>query len=170
MFLVAVCTITGVKARGSWPEDRLQTGEIGCSEDEAVSGRDVDEIEVDPGPRHLASQVGEHARPVFDVDDDHLALAADGELRERQGVPGGSGVRHEDVQLDVVVVSETRRRREVDACVADSGGDTSESAGLVLDLDDQVERNRTPSTSPTAMGRAGIEPATLGLRVPCSTS
>jgi hypothetical protein len=151
-------------------EDGLQAGEIGSSEDEAVLGRDVDEVEVDARSCHLASQVGEHARPVFDLDDDHLSLAADSELRERQGVPGGFGVRHQDVQLDIVGGAETRRRRKVDTGVADRSGDARESAGLVLDLDDQVERNRTPSTSLTAMGRAGIEPATLGLRVPCSTS
>jgi hypothetical protein len=85
-------------------------------------------------------------------------------------VLGSFGVRDEDVQLDVVGGPETGRRCKVDACIADGGRDARERTGLVLDLDDQVERNRTPSTSLTAMGRAGIEPATLGLRVPCSTS
>jgi hypothetical protein len=85
-------------------------------------------------------------------------------------VLGSFGVRDEDVQLDIVGGPETGRRRKVDACIADGGRDARERTRLVLDLDDQVERNRTPSTSLTAMGRAGIEPATLGLRVPCSTS
>jgi hypothetical protein len=125
-------------------ENGLQPGEIAGSEDEAVSGRDVDEVEVDAGLRHLSSQVGEHSRPVFDVHDDHFALSTDGEVRDRQSVLGSFGVRDEDVQLDVVRGSQTRRRREIDACVADRRGDTGEGTGLVLDLDDQVERNRTP--------------------------
>jgi hypothetical protein len=54
-------------------------------------------------------------------------------------------MRNKNVQLDVVVVSQTRRRRKVDPGIADCGGDPSESAGLVLDLDYQVERNRTGS-------------------------
>jgi hypothetical protein len=59
-------------------------------------------------------------------------------------VLGSFRVRHEDVQLDVVGGPETGCRRKVDACIADGGCNASESAGLVLDLDDQVERNRTP--------------------------
>jgi hypothetical protein len=59
------------------------------------------------------------------------------------------------VQLDVVGRPQTRRRREIDACVADGGRDVGESAGLVLDLDDQVERNRACSfTSATVTATA----------------
>jgi hypothetical protein len=63
------------------------------------------------------------------------------------------GVRHEDVQLDVVGGAQARRGRKVDARVADGGSDTRESAGLVLDLDDQVERNRTCSFTSPAVPR-----------------
>ena len=140
---------------GVLPENRLQAGEVGGSEDEAVARRDVDEVQVDAGFRHLARQVGEHPGPVFDVDDDDLALPADGEVRDRQCVLHGLGVRHQDVQLDVVGGPQTRRRREIDACVADGGRDVGESAGLVLDLDDQVERNRACSfTSATVTATA----------------
>jgi hypothetical protein len=141
----------GRRAKLGLLEDGLQAGQIRGSEDEAVSGRDVDEIEVDAGPRHLASEIGEDARTIFDVDDDHLALATDGEVRQGQRVLGSLGMRNEDVQLDVVVASQAGRRREVDARVADRRGDPGERAGLVLDLDDQVEWNRTCSPESVSM-------------------
>jgi len=125
-------------------ENSFQAIEIGGSEDEAVLGRDINEVEVDAGSSHPSSQVGEHARPVVDVDDDHLTLLADRELRKRQRVPGSFGMRHQDVQLDVVRGAETCRRRKIDARVADGGRNARESTRLVLDLDDQIERNRTP--------------------------
>src|SRR5215475_1197114 len=53
-----------------------EAGEVGRAEDEPVPRRDVHEVEIDSGPRDLAGQVGENARSVLDLDDDHLALAA----------------------------------------------------------------------------------------------
>jgi hypothetical protein len=57
-------------------------------------------------------------------------------------VPGGLGVRNEDVKLDLVGRSDARRGRQVHAGVADRGRDAGQCARLVLDLDDEVERNR----------------------------
>jgi hypothetical protein len=57
-------------------------------------------------------------------------------------VLGGFGVWNEDVQLDLIRRSDAGRRRKVHAGVADRGRDARQGPGLVLDLDDQVERNR----------------------------
>jgi len=127
-------------------ERSLQAREIGRAEDDAVPRRDVEEIEVDPGPGDLARQVGEDAGAILDLDDDHLAFAADGELREGERMPGGLRMRDEDVQLDPIRDAEARRSSEIDTCVADRGGDASESARLVLELYDQVVRNRRASS------------------------
>jgi hypothetical protein len=117
-------------------ERGLQAGEVGGAEDEAVARRDVDEIEVDAGVRDLSSQVGEHARPILDLDDDHFALAARAEVRGCQRVLGGFGVRNEDVQLDQVGRADARRGREVDPGVADRSRDAGQRPRFVLDLDD----------------------------------
>src|SRR3954454_8873739 len=57
-------------------------------------------------------------------------------------MPGGLGVRNEHVKLDLVGPSDARRGRQIHAGVADRGRDARESPRLVLNLDDQVERNR----------------------------
>jgi hypothetical protein len=113
-------------ATSGLPERRLQAGEVGGAEDEAVPRRDVDEIEVDTGVCNLSCQVGKDARPILGLDHDHLALAAHGELRDRQRVPGGFGVRNEDVQLDLVGRPDARRGRQVHAGVADRGRDAGQ--------------------------------------------
>jgi hypothetical protein len=117
-------------------EDGLQPFEIIGPEDESVPRGHVDEVEIDTGLRNLAGQVGEHTRPVFDVDDDHLPLPAHAKVRDRKRMLHSFGVRHQDVQLDVIGRPETRCGGKVDACVTHSFGDLSERAGLVLDLDD----------------------------------
>ena len=53
------------------------------------------------------------------------------------------------MQLDPIRRSQAGRGGEVDSGVADRGRDAGEGAGLVLDLDDQVERNRR---APSAVG------------------
>src|ERR1044072_5944815 len=83
-------------------ERSLQGGEVGGPEDEAVSGCDVHEVEVDSGSRNLSRQVGEDARPILDVNDDYFALAGHGDVGDRQRVLGRLGVRDEDVKLDLV--------------------------------------------------------------------
>ena len=138
-------------ASGGRLERSLQAGEVSGAEDEAVARRDVQEVEIDAGLRDLSSQVGEDARPILDLDDDHFAFAADDELRERQRVPGSFGVRDENVQLDLICRSQAGRRREVDAGVADRGRNARQAPGLVLDLYDQVERNRR-APRPSSVG------------------
>jgi hypothetical protein len=59
-------------------------------------------------------------------------------------VLGGLGVRNEDVQLDLVSRSDACRRSQVHARVADRGRDPGQGPGFVLELYDQVERNRRP--------------------------
>src|SRR6478736_4711251 len=73
-----------------------ESSEILRPEDDAISRRHVDEIEVDPGLRDLASQVGEDARPVLDVHDHDLALARDRDVRDRQRMLYRLGMRHEE--------------------------------------------------------------------------
>jgi len=141
-------------------ERGLQTDQIGRAEHEAVSCRHVDQIEVDAGVRHAPRQIGEDARPILDVDDDDLALAAHAEMGDRQRSPRGFGVRNEDVQLDLVAVSDARRRRQVDAGIADRRRDPRQGPRLVLDLDNQVERNRAPPT-PSAPGTLSHQPPSV---------
>jgi hypothetical protein len=50
-----------------------------------------------------------------------------------------------------------------------SGPFEDRSGGLITFQTDEDRAQRSASSA-FAMGRAGIEPATLGLRVPCSTS
>ena len=96
----------------------------------------------------LPRQVGEHTRPILDLDDDDLALAAHGELRECQRVPGRFGMRNEDVQLDLIRRPHARRRRKVHAGVTDRGRDVCQRARLVRDLDDQVVRDGLTLSDP----------------------
>src|SRR5262245_45255074 len=51
-----------------------QRVEVGGAEDDPVAGGDVEEVEVHAGLGDLASEVGEHAGAVFDVDDDDFSL------------------------------------------------------------------------------------------------
>src|SRR5688572_7088979 len=67
-------------------EHLLEGVEVGGTEDDAVTGGDVDEVEVDAGAGDLAGEVGELAGTVVDVDHDHLALAADPQVGDRQRV------------------------------------------------------------------------------------
>src|SRR5262249_7520782 len=115
--------------------------EVGAAEDETVASRDVDEVEVDTRAGHLSRQVGEHAGPILDLDDDDLALARHGQVRDREGVPGRLCVRDEDVQLDPFGGAHAGRCGQVHPCVADRRRDAREGSGLVVDLDDQVERD-----------------------------
>ena len=57
--------------RPARPADSARSG---GSKDDAVACGDVDEVEVDPGPRDLAGKVGKHAGVVLDVDDNDLPL------------------------------------------------------------------------------------------------
>lgn len=123
-------------------ESALQAVEVSGAKDETVACRDIDEIEVDAGLCDLSSQVGEHTRSIIDLDDNHLALAAYAELRECERVLGRFSVRNEDVQLDLVRCPDACRSREVHPGVTHRSSDTGQSPGLVLDLDDQIERNR----------------------------
>jgi hypothetical protein len=100
-------------------EDGLQAGEVGGSEHESVSRRDVDEVEVDSRFRDLSSQVSEYAWPIVDLDDDDLALAADCEVRDCQRMLRGLGVWNQYMQFDPISRPDAGRRCEVDASVAD---------------------------------------------------
>jgi hypothetical protein len=61
-------------------------------------------------------------------------------------VLGRFSVRNEDVQLDLVRRPDACRSREVHPSVTHRSSNTGQSPGLVLDLDDQIERNwRAPS-------------------------
>ena len=79
------------------------------AEDDAVAGGDVDEVEVDPGPRDPARQVRKHPGAILGVDDDDLTFSRHSEVRDRQGVPGGAGVRDEDVELGAIARPDARR-------------------------------------------------------------
>ena len=61
-----------------------QRAEVGRSEDDAIPGGDIDKVEVHPGPSDLASQVGQYAGTVLDIDHHDLALTGDREMRDRQ--------------------------------------------------------------------------------------
>jgi hypothetical protein len=54
-------------------------------------------IEVDPGTRNLARQIGKDAGPVLNLDDDDFPFVADGELRDCERVLHGFRMRDEDV-------------------------------------------------------------------------
>jgi hypothetical protein len=58
--------------------------EISRSEDDSVSGGDVDEIDVDSSLSDYAGQVGQHARAVLDIYYDDLAFAGNCEMRDPQ--------------------------------------------------------------------------------------
>ena len=109
-------------------ERGLERGEIGRAEDDAITRGDVDEVEIDAGPGDRAGQIGEHAGTVLDLDRDHLALAADCEMRDRERVLGRLGVGDEDVDLGPLARSEAGGCGDVDAGVAHRGGDARESA------------------------------------------
>jgi len=64
-------------------------------------------------------------------------------LREHESVPRRLGVWNENVQLDIVGCAHARRCGQVHTRVADRGCDAGERSGLVLELDDEVEGNRT---------------------------
>src|SRR5262245_28733222 len=74
-------------ARGA--ERGPEAVEVGAAEDDAVARRDVDEVDVHARVRDAAREVGEHARPVLDVDRDHLALARHDEVRDPERVLRG---------------------------------------------------------------------------------
>jgi hypothetical protein len=106
------------------------------------------EIQVHAGAGDRRGEVGEHARPVVDLDDHDLALPADPQMGVRERMPDGLGVRDEDVELRAVAVADAGGRGEVDARVGDGTGDLGERTGRVLDVDDQVERHLTQSSLP----------------------
>ncbi|HEU4841221.1 MAG TPA: DMT family transporter, partial [Ilumatobacteraceae bacterium] len=147
---VAIVQVRGTPPAGAERSSGLQhgaqTGEVGRPEHHPVAGRDVDEVEVDAGGRHLAGEVGEHARAVVDVDHRDLPLARDREVRDRQHVLGRRGVGDEDVQLRRAGRTEARRRGDVDPRIADRLGDLGERTRLVLDLDDQIHRHAVGSS------------------------
>src|SRR4051812_39306534 len=120
-------------------EGGAESSEILRPEDDAISCRHVDEIEVDPGLCDLASQVGEDARPVLDVHNNDLALAGDRDMRDRQRMLHRLGMRHKDVDLGPVAWPHEGGRSDVDACVADRGGHLGQRARGVLDVDYQVD-------------------------------
>src|SRR4051794_21448858 len=122
----------------------LHRAEVGRAEAAPVARGHVDEFEVDPARRALARQVREHPGPVLDVDHHHLALARDREVRDRQRVPPGLGVRHEDVQLRALARTDARGRRDVHAGVADRGRHRRERTRRVLDVDDEVDHPCAP--------------------------
>ena len=107
-----------------------QSVEVGRAEDHAVARGDVDQVEVDAGPGDLAGEVGEDAGPVLDVDHDDLALARDREVGDRQRVRGGLGVRDEDVELGPLARADAGGGGDVDAGVADRGGDLRQRPGV----------------------------------------
>ena len=116
-----------------------QGGEVGRAEDHAIARGHVDEVEVDPGPRDPAGQVGEDAGAVLDVDHHDLALARDREMGDGQRVPGRLGVLDEDVQLGALARPEARGGGDVHAGVADGGGDLGQRSRGVVDVDDEVD-------------------------------
>jgi hypothetical protein len=135
-------TLGELERSSGWCEQGLQAGEVGSAKNEAVTRCDIHEVQVDAGLRDLSRQVSEHAGPILDLYNHDFALTAYAEVRKCQRVLGRFGVRNEDVQLDLIRSADAGRRREVDAGVADRGRDAGESPGFVLDLDDQIERNR----------------------------
>lgn len=114
---------------------------MGRAEHDPVAGRDVDEIQIDPGCGDPAGEVGELARTVLDVDDDDLALAADREARDRERVTHRLRVAHEDVQLRALRGADAGRGGEVDAGIADRRHHLGQRARCVLDLDYEIERD-----------------------------
>ena len=82
-----------------------QPCQVRRTEDDAVAGGDVDQVEVDAGLGDPAGEIGEHAGLVLDLDDHHLALAAHSKVRDGKGVPNGLGVGDEDVELGLIARS-----------------------------------------------------------------
>src|SRR4051794_17896573 len=120
-----------------------QSVDVGRAEHDAVAGRDVDQVQVDPGRGDLAREVGEHARTVLDLDHYDLALAGDGDVvRDRERVLGGLRVLDEDVQLSALPAAEAGGGGHVHAGVTDRSGNSRECARGVLDVDDQVDCHR----------------------------
>ena len=100
-------------------ECRTETVEIVRSEHDARAGRDVDQVEVDPGRRDHVRQLGQLAGTIVDVDDHDLALAGDRRaVHHGQSVANRLGVRDEDVQLGALTRTERGRRCDVDPGVA----------------------------------------------------
>ena len=122
----APCSVYVVKttlggAQGASPSAAFRASRSARPEDHAIARGDVDEVEVDPGPGDLASQVRQHAGAVLDLDHDDLALAGDRDMGDRQRVLRGLGVRDEDVQLGPLARPDAGGRRDVHAGVADRG-------------------------------------------------
>jgi hypothetical protein len=126
---------------------RLQPCQVGCPEDDAVAGRDVHQVEVDPGSGDPAGEIGQHAGLIVDLDDHHLALAAHGKVRDRKRMPDRLGVRHEDVELGPIAWADARRGRDVHPGVADGPSDVGQRAGPVFDVDNEVDWHVTISLS-----------------------
>src|SRR5215207_3276636 len=118
-----------------------QSRDVLRPEDDAIAGGDIDEIEVDPGPGDLASQVRKDAGTVLDIHDHDFALVRDRNVGDRQRVLHGLAMRHEDVELGPVARSYAGGGRDVDAGVADRVRNARECARGVLDVDDQVDRH-----------------------------
>src|SRR3954463_8539841 len=92
-----------------------KTGEVGRPEDHAISRRDIHEIEIDPGARDPARQVGQHSWAVLDIDHDDLALAGDSQIGDAQQMLRGPGMRDEDVKLRTLAGPDARGRCDVHA-------------------------------------------------------
>ena len=125
------------------PSAAFEGVEVRRAEDHAVARGDVDEVEVDARPAILRVEVGEHAGAVLDVDDDHLALAGDGERGRwpaRACAASACGTRMWSSARSPA--PEARGGGDVDAGVADRGRHLGERAGRVLDVDGQVDGHR----------------------------
>ncbi len=76
-----------------------QGSDVRSPEHDAISGGDVDELEVDPSASDFARQIGQYAWPVINLDHDHLLFAGDCEMRDPQEVLCSLGVGHKNVEL-----------------------------------------------------------------------
>ena len=75
---------------------------------------------------------------VLDVDDDDLTLACHGEVGDTEHVLRRGSMGNEDVQFGPFAVSDARRRGDVDAGVADRGGDPRQRPWFVVHVDHQI--------------------------------
>ena len=103
---------------------------------------DVDEIEVDPGTRDLARQVGEDAgrSSTSSMTTSRSRLTASWEIASACRRPRRA---ERGCELDLVGRSDPRRGRRFTPRRC-RGRDAAQRAWLVLDLDDEVERNDCP--------------------------